>query len=304
MSRLLIDLSWASSRLEGNTYSRLDTQNLIEFGRQAPEKDQAEAVMILNHKAAIEMLVSNAEDIGFNRYTLFNLHSLLADNLLADPTAAGRVRTIVVNISGTLYQPLGIPQRLEELFDIFLAAANAITDPFEQAFFTMVHVPYLQPFEDVNKRVSRLAANIPFIRHNLVPLSFVDVPDRDYIEGTLAIYEFNRVEMLRDVFAWAYERSCQRYTVVHDAIPQPDPVRLRNREQLIQIVSEIVRDNDGLDEDRIRDVAERSVPPDDVAPFVAMVVSELRGLHEGNIARFRLRPSELTRWLERNPLSK
>jgi Fic family protein len=296
LSRLLVDLSWASSRLEGNTYTRLDTQNLIELGRRAPGKDQREAQMILNHKAAIEMLVEGVEEVRFDRYTICNLHALLADNLLADPSAAGRLRKIEVGISGTVYQPLAIPQQLEELFDQLLAKASAIEDPFEQAFFVMVHVPYLQPFEDVNKRVSRLAANIPFINHNLAPLSFVDVPERDYIDGLLGVYELQRIDLARDVFVWAYERSCQRYTVVRDALPQPDPVRLRNREQLTEVVNTIVRDDAPIDEARIRELATPIVAPEDLEEFIAMAISELSGLHEGNLARYRLRLSEFRRW--------
>ncbi|MCX5744171.1 MAG: Fic family protein [Proteobacteria bacterium] len=296
LGRLLVDLSWASSRLEGNTYTRLDTQNLIELGRSAPGKDQREAQMILNHKAAIEMLVEGADEIRFDRYTICNLHALLADNLLADPTATGRLRKIEVAISGTVYLPLAIPQQLEQRFDQVLATATAIADPFEQAFFAMVHLPYLQPFEDVNKRVSRLAANIPFIKHNLAPLSFVDVPERDYIDGLLGVYELQRVELLRDVFAWAYERSCQRYTVVRDALPQPDPLRLRNRPQLTEVVSAIVRDDLAIDDAKIRALATPIVDPADLETFVAMAISELSNLHEGNLARYRLRPSEFRRW--------
>jgi fido (protein-threonine AMPylation protein) len=296
LGRLLVDLSWASSRLEGNTYTRLDTQNLIELGRRAPGKDQREAQMILNHKAAIEMLVGGVDEVRFDRYTICNLHALLADNLLADPSAAGRVRKIEVGISGTVYQPLAIPQQLEELFDQLLTKAAAIEDPFEQAFFVMVHIPYLQPFEDVNKRVSRLAANIPFIKRNLAPLSFVDVPERDYIDGLLGVYELQRVDLARDVFVWAYERSCQRYTVVRDALPQPDPLRLRNREQLTEVVSAIVRDDAPIDEARIRELATQIVPPEDMDEFIAMAISELSGLHEGNLARYRLRLSEFRRW--------
>jgi len=299
LSRLLVDLSWASSRLEGNTYTRLDTQNLIELGRRAPGKDQREAQMILNHKAAIEMLVENVEEVRFDRYTICNLHALLADNLIADPSAAGRLRRIEVAISGTVYQPLAIPQRLDELFDQVLTKATEIEDPFEQAFFAMVHLPYLQPFEDVNKRVSRLAANIPFIKHNLAPLSFVDVPERDYIEGLLGVYELQRVDLARDVFTWAYERSCQRYTVVRDALPQPDPLRLRNREQLTEIVSTIVREEAPIEDARIRALAAPIVAPEDLEAIVAMAISELSGLHEGNVARYRLRLSELRRWRER-----
>jgi len=296
LNRLLVDLSWASSRLEGNTYTRLDTLNLIEFGRHAPGKDQREAQMILNHKAAMEMLVDNVEEVGFDRYTICNLHALLADNLLADPLAAGRIRKIEVAIAGTVYQPLAIPQQIEQHFDQILVKASEIADPFEQAFFAMVHLPYLQPFEDVNKRVSRLAANIPFIKHNLAPLSFVDVPERDYIDGILGVYEFQRVELARDVFAWAYERSCRRYTTVRDALPQPDPLRLRNREQLTEVVSAIVRDDAPIDDASIRALAAPLVAPEDLEDFVAMAVSDLSGLHEGNLARYRLRLSEFRRW--------
>src|SRR3546814_15307416 len=106
----------------------------------------------------------------------------------------------------------------------------------------MVQLPYLQPFDDINKRTSRLAANIPLIRHNLAPLSFVDVPHDLYIEGPLGVYELNRIELLRDVFAWAYERSCQRYTVLREALPTPDPLRLRHREAVRLLVAGIVAD--------------------------------------------------------------
>jgi len=178
LSRLLIDLAWNSSRLEGNTYSLLDTKRLIELGEEAEGRAHLEAQMILNHKDAIEFLVSTADEIGFNRYTILNLHALLANNLLADPTAAGRLRYIAVGIERSTFHPLEVPQLVEECFDQILATAAAIADPFEQAFFVMVQLPYLQPFDNVNKRVSRLAANIPLIKGNLSPLSFADVPRR------------------------------------------------------------------------------------------------------------------------------
>ena len=97
-----------------------------------------------------------------------------------------------------------MPQLIEERFDALLDTAARIDDPFEQAFFATVQLPYLQPFEDVNKRVSRLAANLPLIRHDLCPISFVDVPARAYIDGLLGVYELNRVELAADVFRWAY----------------------------------------------------------------------------------------------------
>lgn len=296
LARLLIDLSWASSRLEGNTYTRLDTQNLIELGQAAEGKNRREAQMILNHKAAIELLVEQAEDIGFNAFTFFNLHALLSDNLLADPAESGRLRARIVEVSGTVFHPLGIPQQIDHYFHMILAKADAIDDPFEQAFFIMVHIPYLQPFVDVNKRVSRLGANIPLIRRNLCPLSFIDVPEPAYVEGTLGVYELKQVYLLRDVFVWAYERSCQRYMAIRETIAEPDPMRLRHREALIAVVDEIVRGRQAPSEASVRTVAAALVPQADLERVIELALDDLRNLHEGNVSRYRLRLSEYRVW--------
>ena len=299
-TRLLIDLSWNSSRLEGNTYSLLETERLIQLGEATEGKDAQEAQMILNHKAAIEMLVEQADEIGFNWHTVLNLHALLSDNLL-DPQASGRLRIIPVGVDGSVYHPLEVPQLIEECFRQILDTATAITDPFEQAFFAMVHLPYLQPFEDVNKRVSRLAANIPLVRENLCPLSFVDVPERAYVDGLLGVYELNRVELLRDVFIWAYQRSCARYSAVRGSLGEPDPFRLRYRTMIAETVAEIVRS--GMDKKAasvfIRQRADQGVSHDDRARFVEVAETEIMNLHEGNIARYRLRPSEYQSWMDK-----
>ncbi|HYW11710.1 MAG TPA: Fic family protein [Longimicrobium sp.] len=295
--RLLIDLSWASSRLEGNTYSRLDTQNLIQFGQQAEGKDGQQAQMILNHKRAIEFLVDEAEVVGLDRRTLTTIHSALSENLLDDPRDEGGIRKRPVGISGTPYLPVAIPQVVEDALDLLLASASAIPDPFEQAFFAMVHIPYLQPFTDVNKRTSRLAANIPLIRANLCPLSFVDVPERAYVEGTLGVYEQTRVELLRDVFVWAYERSCAQYRVVRESMGQPDPLRLRYRDALAEVVRHTIVSLAPPGTRLLRAWAqEHGVPDDDREGFVDRALSLLMGLHEGNIGRYRIRPAELDAW--------
>ncbi len=300
MNRLLVDLSWNSSRLEGNTYSLLDTSRLLEIGAEAEGKTWLEALMILNHKDAIEFLVDAAEDIGFNRYTILNLHALLADNLLADPEATGRLRHIGVGIEGSVFHPLDMPPLIEACFDQILAAASAIRDPFEQSFFVMVQLPYLQPFDDVNKRVSRLAANIPLIKANLSPLSFEDVPRDLYTEAVLGVCELRRVELLRDVFIWAYQRSAARYAAVRQSLGEPDPFRMRHRAALREVVGAVVRGRmdkkqaaahvsvwtqghiDEPERERFRDIAER----------------ELLSLHDRNFARYRVRPSEFAIWQE------
>lgn len=297
-NRLLIDLSWNSSRLEGNTYSLLETERLLQLGEAAVGKNAQEAQMIVNHKAAIELLVDQAEEIGFNRYTIQNLHALLADNLLEDPQAVGRVRHIPVAIGGSVYHPLEAPRQIEEYFDQVLNTAAAIDDPFEQAFFASVHIPYLQPFEDVNKRVSRLAANIPLIRHNLSPLSFVDVPAQAYIDALLGVYELNRIELLRDVFVWAYERSCARYAAVQRSLGDPDPFRLRLRELIGETIKTVVigRMHKQQATAYIRKVAEERLDQADKPRFVEVAEMELMSLHEGNMARYRIRPSQYAVW--------
>ncbi|MCB9682655.1 MAG: Fic family protein [Alphaproteobacteria bacterium] len=296
LERLLIDLSWASSRLEGNTYSLLDTRELLQFGRVAAGHDARETQMLLNHKAAIEMLVEDAPRIGFDPMTFRNLHALLADNLLPDPHAGGRLRVRPVEISGSVFVPLAVPSAIEECFRVLLEKAAAISDAFEQAFFVMVHLPYLQPFDDVNKRVSRLGANIPFVRANLSPLSFVDVPEQDYIEGTLAVYETGRMELLRDVFVWAYERSAQRYGVVKASLVDPDPFRLAHREAIRTVVAEVVRANGTPTAEVVERLGRPLVPHAALARLVDLVIDDLRHLHEGNVARYGLRPSELAAW--------
>jgi len=296
--RLLIDLSWNSSRLEGNTYSLLETERLIAAGQLASGKNSLDAQMILNHKQAIEFLIDSAAEIEFNRYTIFNLHALLSDNLLPDLQAAGRLRAIAVGIGHTTFIPLEGPQRIEECFEQLLRKAAAIHDPFEQAFFALVHLPYLQAFEDVNKRVSRLAANIPLIKNNLCPLSFVDVPRDEYISALLGIYELNRIELLRDVFAWAYRRSCERYSAVRQTLGEPDPIRLRYRQFVIDAIAQVVRDRLGKQSavTLIHKLATDQIPAQDRDRFIEIVEAELLNLHQGSIARFRLRPSEFQAW--------
>ncbi len=298
LARFLIDLSWNSSRLEGNTYSRLDTKRLIDFGQEAEGKERLEAQMILNHKDAIEFLVSAAQDIGFNRYTILNLHGLLANNLLDDPTAPGRLRHIAVAIEKSSYHPLEVPQLIEECFDQTLATAAAIKDPFEQAFFVMVQLPYLQPFDDVNKRVSRLAANIPLIKENFSPLSFADLPQSAYTEAVLGVYEFNKIDLLKDVFVWAYERSAARYAAVRQSLGEPDPFRLRHRATLREIIGEVVRGRMARTPaiTYVEAWAKKNIEADDRDRFREIAETELLGMHEGNFARYQIKPSEFEAW--------
>ena len=204
LDRLRVDFSWSSSRLEGCTYTQSEAEVLIASGKPASGRHLFETRMILNHEAAITMLVGQACGVDLDAFTLQSLHAVLSSDIRRRPIKP-------MEIPGTVFNPPSMSQFIENNFLLFFKKATAIPDPFEQALFVMAQLPYLQPFASANKPLSRLAANIPLLRHNLCPLSFVDVPGLAYTEGTLGIYELGRIELLRDIFVWAYERSCLRY---------------------------------------------------------------------------------------------
>jgi hypothetical protein len=150
--------------------------------------------------------------------------------------------------------------------------AAEINDRFEQAFFLMVHLPYLQPFEDVNKRTSRLAANIPLIR----------------------------IELLRDVFVWAYERSCQQYAAVKQSLVPPDIFRLRYRQALSDVVAAIIQNNEAVTIAAVHARLPTTVAAADAAHFTQLVLQEFAALHPGNAVRFGIRPLVFAAWKERH----
>lgn len=216
------------------------------------------------------------------------------------PDAVGRLRHIAVGIERSVFHPLEVPHLIEECFDQILTTAAAIADPFEQAFFVMVQLPYLQPFDDVNERVSRLSANIPLIRGNLSPLSFEGVPRETYTDAVLGVYELNRTELLRDVFIWAYERSAARYAAVRQSLGEPDPFRLRHRAALREVVAEVIRER--MDKRQasahVGAWTNKHIDSGERERFREIAGSELLGLHEGNFARYQIRPSEFAAWQE------
>ena len=296
VNRLLVDLSWASSRLEGNTYTQIDTQNLIMDGVFAEGKDRAEADMILNHKHAIDMLLENAESLGYNMYTFLSLHKLLSDNLMGDPGDCGRLRNKIVEIGGSVYSPLGFPQQVEDYFRLFLTKAREIEDPFEQSFFTMVHIPYLQPFTDVNKRTARLGANIPLVKNRLCPLSFIEVPERDYIEGNLGVYELNDTSLLKDVYVWAYERSCRRYNTIKRLDSSRDPYRTKYKQLLYSVTGKIIKHKLEATDTCIAGLAQGRVISGDTDRFINMVNDELRSMDEVGLKRYGVSMEEFNAW--------
>ena len=295
LEQLLVDLSWASSRMEGNTYDILQTERLIRFGEEAEGKDRKEALMILNHKEAIQYVVDNLEEVSLRRPDLFAIHALLSDGLLADPAMSGRLRAMPVGISHSSYRPLDDAVTIEEEFDILLQKATQITNPFEQSFFLLVHIPYLQGFADINKRTSRVASNIPLLKSDLAPMSFTTMDDRDYIDGLIGIYELNNVSLFREVYIDAYLASAEKYRVLRAEVESPHKAAIAYRDFVRAAVRRSVLEFKGFRYDDIMIMAaEAGVPEADQESVVAYVAEQLAGLHEGNVIRYRLKPDDLT----------
>jgi Fic family protein len=210
IENLLIDLSYTSSKMEGNTYSYLDTEVLIKYNEAAEGKKKEETQMILNHKNAIEYLIAWKNIFHLTKQEFCELHTLLGRWLIHD-TYLGIFRTSWVQIGGSRYLPPDTPSLIEWEFSLFLEKLRQIESPFEQSLFILVFVPYFQAFIDINKRTSRLGSNIPLIARWLPPLSLLQVKERDYIDAVLAIYELCDPSLMAQVFTENYLLNMHRY---------------------------------------------------------------------------------------------
>lgn len=294
LEQLLVDLSWASSRMEGNTYDILQTERLIRYGEEVAGKDRKEALMILNHKEAIQYLVDNLDEISLIRPDIFSIHALLSDGLLADPAMSGRLRVLPVGISHSSYKPLDDAVTIDEEFDIILHKASDITDPFEQSFFLLVHIPYLQAFVDINKRTSRVASNIPLLKADLAPMSFLAMDDGDYIDGLIGIYELNNVSLLREVYIESYLASAEKYRVLRAEVETPEKAAIVYRNFVREAVRHSVLVTKSFQPDVVMALAKKeNIPEDDLDGVVAYVGQQFHSLHEGNAIRYRLKPKDL-----------
>lgn len=282
--RLLIDLSFNSSRLEGNTYSWLDTQKLIEQGLSVDGKINEEAVMIMNHKETIEFLLENAEKLTFSAFTIRSIHYFLSQDIISNPNACGNEREIEVSIAKSTYLPLANPYQIKEFLLLILLKAEQITDPFEQSFFVLMHLTYLQAFEDVNKRTARLACNIPFIRHNLCPLSFTDVPRDDYLKTLMLFYETHEIQPALELFVWAYKKSCEQYDVVKTSLGDIDAYRILTRAARKDAMGQIIRG--GIIGPAISEFLREYCQVNNINnadKFMVMTTQDLQRLHGGAI---------------------
>ena len=287
--------------MEGNTYDILETERLIRFGQEAEGKARKEAVMILNHKEAIQYIVENINDINIDRRDLFNIHALLSDGLLSNPAMAGRLRRMPVGITHSNYTPPGDEFEIEENFNILIQKAAAITEPFEQSFFLLVHIPYLQAFDDINKRTSRLSSNVPLLKADLAPMSFVTMNDHDYMDGLIGIYELNNMSLLREAYIDAYKTSSENYKTLRAELESPEKAALAYRDFVREAVRRSVLEWKSFQPDKIKQMAVvADIPEADRQQVIDYIGQQFHGLHEGNIIRYRLRPEDLVYLIQEN----
>ena len=293
LEQLLIDLSWSSSRLEGNNKSLLDTKALFERGEQAGPLDE-DTLMLLNHKSAIEFMVDAVPTEGITVPVIVDLQAKLMKDLLKDSRDIGSIRRRLVNIDGSVYSPSNIPTLLEETLKSIIDKARHIRNPVEAAFFLWVNVAYLQPFADGNKRTSRLSANMPLLLHNCAPLSFLDVERTDYATAMLGVYEQRNVAAAVELFEFIYRRSIHKYSVLRASLAVPDPLRARYRQALNELMQLVVLHG------RTLEGALSEVPIDaaDLVALRAIANIELDHLEPYNCARYNLVRGMTQRWID------
>lgn len=293
LEQLLIDLSWSSSRLEGNNKSLLDTKALFEREEQAGPLDE-DTLMLLNHKSAIEFMVDAVPTEGITVPVIVDLQAKLMKDLLKDSRDIGSIRRRLVNIDGSVYSPSNIPTLLEETLKSIIDKARHIRNPVEAAFFLWVNVAYLQPFADGNKRTSRLSANMPLLLHNCAPLSFLDVERTDYATAMLGVYEQRNVAAAVELFEFIYRRSIQKYSVLRASLAVPDPLRARYRQALNELMQLVVLHG------RTLEGAWSEVPVDaaDLVALRAIANTELDHLEPYNCARYNLVRGMTQRWID------
>lgn len=210
LERLVIELSWKSSKIEGNTYTLLDTEKLILEHKEAPGHDKSEARMILNHKDAFTFVHENADQ--FKSLTQANLEKLHAV-LVKDLSVGFGFRKKPVGVLGSKYQPLDNVYQITEAVEALVRAVADMATPYAKAFVALLGISYIQPFEDGNKRTSRLIANALLMAHDCAPLSYRSVEESEYREAMLAFYELNSFVPLKKIFVAQYDFAARNYAV-------------------------------------------------------------------------------------------
>jgi Fic family protein len=210
LERLIIELSWKSSKIEGNTYTLLDTEKLILENKEAPGHDKKEARMILNHKDAFNFIHEHSGQFKtLTRSNLEEVHRILVKGL----DVGFGLRSKPVGVLGSKYRPLDNVHQIREAVDALSQAVEKMSTPYAKALVVLLGISYIQPFEDGNKRTSRLMANAILLAYHCAPLSYRSVDEGEYREAILAFYELNAIGPFKKIFVDQYDFAARNYIV-------------------------------------------------------------------------------------------
>ena len=208
MERLAIDLSWKSSQIEGNTYSLLETERLLKEKETALGKTKDEAIMLLNHKEALDFIVNNPDYIEpLTIARIEDIHSILIKDLGVDRN----IRKSRVGISGTNYKPLDNEYQIKEAIEEMCELINHKKSTFEKALLLLILLSYIQPFSDGNKRTARITSNAILIKNEYCPISFRTVDSIEYKKAMLLFYEQNNITAFKEIFINQFEFAVNTY---------------------------------------------------------------------------------------------
>lgn len=210
LERFVIELSWKSSRIEGNTYTLLDTENLINKNILAPGHDKSEAIMILNHKEAFKFVREHTHLFKkLNPSDLEDVHKILVKDLNVNYG----YRSKGVGVTGSIYRPLDNIHQIKEAITLLCDRINSMSSPYAKAMSILLGISYIQPFEDGNKRTSRIMANAILLAHGYSPLSYRSVDENEYREAVLVFYELNSIVSFKKIFIDQYIFASKNYAV-------------------------------------------------------------------------------------------
>jgi len=210
LERFVIELSWKSSQIEGNTYTLLDTENLIKNNVEAPNHTQEEKQMILNHKGAFDYILKNPEEFkDFTTRGLNTVHSLIVKDL----DIRQGYRTRGVGISGTKYLPLDNVYQIEDAITKLEKKLRSVRSPFVKALGILLFISYIQPFADGNKRTARMFSNAILLSNNCYPLSYRSVDESIYKKALILFYEQYNIYYFKSIFKEQYNFSMTNYFI-------------------------------------------------------------------------------------------
>jgi Fic family protein len=208
LERLAIDLSWKSSQIEGNTYSLLETERLLRERETAAGKSKDEAVMLLNHKEALDFIIDQSDYISpITVSKIEDIHSILIKELNIERN----LRKSRVGISGTNYKPLDNEFLISEALNDMCALINKKQNVFEKALLTLLLISYIQPFVDGNKRTARIVSNAILIQYGFCPISFRTIDSIEYKKAMLLFYEQNNISAFKKIFIDQFEFAVKTY---------------------------------------------------------------------------------------------